>query len=140
MASDDDEVVGHKTFCEGGVYRHEPLTAIEAKAIFDQIEAADERRKKDMPDERSAINAFFDAWQRLKDFGWERAIDCPKDGREFEVIEAGSTGIHRCIYRGDWPDGDWWIMDDGDLWPSRPTLYREINDQACQKPPSSTPE
>jgi hypothetical protein len=51
---------------------------------------------------------------------------CPKDGSEFEVLEAGSTGIHRCVYQGEWPTGRYWILADGDMSPSEPVLYRAI--------------
>lgn len=44
--------------------------------------------------------------------------------REFQVIEAGSTGIHPCVYQGKWPNGHWWITADGDMCPSRPVLFR----------------
>ena len=67
---------------------------------------------------------MFEARQRLMELGWNDAIYCPKDGSEFDAIEAGSTGIHKCHYSGEWPDGHWWIAGDGDLYPSRPVLYR----------------
>src|SRR5690606_6442320 len=76
-----------------------------------------------MPDEKTALQLFFDAWLRLKDLGWSEAVYCPKDGSHFQVIEAGSTGIHDCSYSGEWPKGSWWVYD-GDVWPSRPVLYR----------------
>jgi hypothetical protein len=86
----------------------------------------DAKRRELMPDEAAAIKLFFDAWVRLKEFGWNDAIYCPKNGTQFLVIEAGSTGQHRCIYEGDWPNGHWWILEDGDMSPSRPTLFRAI--------------
>lgn len=70
-----------------------------------------------MPDEQSAVNMFFEAWLRLKELGWNNADYCPKDGSEFAIIEAGSTGIHRhCFYDGEWPDGKYWIVSGNDLW------------------------
>jgi hypothetical protein len=77
-----------------------------------------------MPTERDAIEILHAAYSRLKKLGWSDAIYCPKDGSEFDAIEAGSTGIHKCHYSGEWPDGSWWIAEAGDLWPSRPILYR----------------
>lgn len=126
-----DDIVGHKTFDTGEVdpqtgfpkLRHEPLTRAEAGALLAACDAAKKRRAELMPDEKAAINLFFDAWLRLKDFGWSEAIYCPKDGSPFQVIEAGSTGVHRCRYEGEWPKGSWWV-EDGDIWPSRPTLFR----------------
>lgn len=81
-------------------------------------------RLKQMPTEAEALQVLGQAYQRLRELGWNDAIYCPKDGSSFDVIEAGSTGIHRCHYDGEWPKGSWWIEADGDLWPSRPILYR----------------
>jgi hypothetical protein len=114
-------VVGHKTF-RGG--HHEPLRESEADEIIKMTERARDRRAAQMPDETSAIEALFEAWLRLKELGWNDAIYCPKDGTTFDVIEAGSTGIHRCYYDGQWPKGIWWIQGDDDLYPSRPVLFR----------------
>lgn len=91
-----------------------------------QIEVDRERRAEQMPTDSDAINILHDAYQRLTDLGWQNPVFCPKDGTPFEVIEAGSCGIHKCIYMGEWPKGGWWIMDDGDLYPSRPILFRRI--------------
>lgn len=97
-------------------------------ASFARLEAAFERRDADqaarMPDDKAALDQMQDAYTRLKKLGWRDAIYCPKDGTEFDVIEAGSTGIFPCHYEGDWPNGCWWVSDGGDLWPSRPILYR----------------
>lgn len=93
------------------------------------VALADEQKAKrlsDMPDQAAALHALGQAYQRLSELGWRDAIYCPKDGSEFDVIEAGSTGVHRCHYVGKWPDGSWWIAADGDLWPSRPILFRAL--------------
>jgi hypothetical protein len=95
------------------------------ESILEKIEADEAARAEKMPDERAAILQMFEAVQRLKELGWNDAIYCPKDGSEFDAIEAGSTGIHRCHYDGEWPDGRWWVADNGDLWPSRPILFRK---------------
>jgi hypothetical protein len=123
--SKPDEIVGHKTFRDGYSFRHEPLTRAEADRIMQAVRVADARRAELMPDEKSAISLFFEAWQRLKELGWKEAIYCPKDGSEFSAIEAGSTGIHRCIYQGEWPNGMWWILEEGDMSPSHPVLWRK---------------
>jgi hypothetical protein len=117
----DDPVVGHTTFSDG---HHEPLRQSEATAIIAASNAAKARRAEQMPDERAAIHAFFDAWLRLKELGWKDAQYCPKDGSLFDVIEPGSTGVHRCRYEGRWPNGGWWMVGDDDLWPSQPVLFR----------------
>lgn len=122
---DPDEIVGHKTIRVEGdswpFFRHEPLRREEADAIIAQCEREDARRKELMPDEESAIQMFFQAWQRLKEFGWSEACYCPKDGSEFLVIEAGSTGKHPCCYEGEWPTGHWHIKDSGY---SHPVLFK----------------
>lgn len=121
----DDPVVGHKTFRDG---HHEPLRQSEAEAIMAESDNAKARRAEQMPDEQSAIQAMFGAWLRLKELGWREAQYCPKDGQLFDVIEPGSTGIHRCRYEGQWPTGSWWIVGDDDWYPSRPVLFRALAD------------
>lgn len=88
--------------------------------------AAQEKRSQDMPTDETALNVMFDAWQRLKEMGWQEAIYCPKDGSMFFCIEAGSTGIHHCSYDGEWPKGGWWVHEHGDMWPSHPILWKPI--------------
>lgn len=85
-----------------------------------------------VPTEQDAINLMHECFQRLKELGWNDAIYCPKDGSEFDAIEAGSTGIHRCHYDGEWPNGHWWVADDHDLWPSRPILYRVSEEEKAR--------
>lgn len=101
------------------------LTREEVEALFAVAEAQKAKRAADMPTEEHAIEAMFQAVQRLKELGWNDPIYCPKDGSTFDVIEVGSSGIHVASYFGEWPDGSWMVHDpDGDLWPSRPALYR----------------
>lgn len=123
--SDPNDIVGHKTFSDGPLsFRHEPLTRAEADALWEEADRATKERAERMPDETAAVKAMWDAHQRLRELGWRDAIYCPKDGSVFEVIEAGSTGIHDCIYMGEWPKGGWWIVTDGDMSPSEPVLFR----------------
>jgi hypothetical protein len=123
--SADTDIVGHKTFSDGADgFRHEPLTRAEGDAILKECEEAEKKRAEQMPDEKAALHQMFQAYTRLKDLGWREASYCPKDGSVFNVIEAGSTGIFRCHYDGEWPKGTWWVHDDGDLWPSRPILFK----------------
>lgn len=131
MTESPDDIVGHKTFDTGEIcpetgfpaLRHEPLKRSEADALWARAEASRIARETAMPDEKSAISHMWDGWYRLKDFGWREVIYCPKDGTHFQVIEAGSTGIHDCNYQGEWPNGSW-LLYDGDVWPSRPILFR----------------
>jgi hypothetical protein len=77
-----------------------------------------------MPDEKTALRMLTDAFHRLKELGWKEAMYCPKDASEFLAIEAGSSGIHNCRYEGEWPSGHYWILADGDAWPSQPILFK----------------
>lgn len=115
------DIVGHKTLADGS---HEPLRRDEAEALYASATAKMEKRAADMPDEQSAIDAMFSAYQRLKELGWTEAIYCPKDGTVFRAVEPGSTGIFETHYSGKWPDGSWWSEDGGDLWPARPCLFK----------------
>jgi len=123
-----NDIVGHKTLrAKSGQLYHEPLYRDEAEILLQKCKEADAKRAALMPDEESAIQMFFDAWQRLKELGWREACYCPKDGSSFEVIEAGSTGIHPCYYSGEWPTGTYWVGDDLDISPSHPVLFRVPN-------------
>lgn len=125
MSEPENPVVGHKTMRrDDGSHYHVPLHKNEAGALWAQVEESEKRRNELMPTEDSARKMFFEAWLRLKDFGWNDAIYCPKDGTSFDVIEPGSNGVHTCTYSGEWPKGSWWIHDSSDSWPSHPALYR----------------
>ena len=129
----DQEIVGHKTLRdENGRRYHEPLTRGEVDAILAANDEAKAKRAELMPDEESAIRMMREAHQRLKELGWREAVYCPKDGSTFSAIEPGSSGIHACHYTGDWPKGSWWVHADGDLWPSRPILWKPMQHQEEQ--------
>ena len=91
--------------------------------ILKQWEKAEKRRAKDMPTDDDALRVMFTAWERLKELGWRPIMYCPKDGTMFDSIEAGSTGIHTCNYKGEWPNGHWWAYDE-DTWPAHPILFK----------------
>ena len=76
--------------------------------------------------EQVLLAELVDKVQGLKELGWADAVYCPKDGSRFLAIEAGSTGVYPCYYKGEWPDGHWWTEAHGDLWPSRPILWKPI--------------
>jgi hypothetical protein len=118
------EIRGHKTIRDANGFRHEPLSQAEAFDLLARVEAEDKRREELMPDENAAIKMMFDAWLRLKELGWIEACYCPKDGTVFDAIEPGSTGIHSTHYSGVWPNGRWYVYDGGDLYPSRPILFK----------------
>lgn len=117
----DGEWQGWKTMRDGS---RVPMKPGEAEALILHVEAEEAKRKSDYPTEKDARREMFRAWLRLKDFGWREAEYCPKDGSPFDVIEADSSGVHRCHYSGEWPRGQYWISSEGDLWPSRPILFR----------------
>ena len=97
------------------------LTKGQQAAILESVALAKKERETRMPDEQSAIRALFDAYIRLKDFAWHDATYAPI-GEPLEVIEVGSTGIHKAT-RDD--ERRFWIHADNDSWPSRPVLFRK---------------
>ena len=99
----------------------------EAQRLLAAADAAKAARAEAMPTEQDALRLMTDAYRRLHELGWREAMYCPKNGAPFQVIEAGSSGIHDCHYHGEWPNG-WWIASAGDLWPSHPVLWRPIPD------------
>ena len=76
--------------------------------------------------ETGLLEKMNDCYRGLKEFGWDEAVYCPKDGTRFLAIEAGSTGVYPCTYQGEWPNGTWWTEAHGDLWPSRPILWKPM--------------
>lgn len=131
----DTEYHGHMTMTDGA---HIPLSKADAECLWRACEDAERRAAEEMPDEEAALRVMARAHGRLLKLGWRDAIYCPKDGTEFEAIEVGSTGIHRCIYLGKWPRGSWWIIADGDMWPSRPILFRLLPEAAHPTPDATS--
>lgn len=99
----------------------------------DDILAMAERQAKEraeaMPDVESALKQMFQAYHRLQELGFQDIIYCPKDGTFFESVSAGSTSVNETTYWGKWPEGHWWIAEDGDLWPAHPVLWRPGPDE-----------
>ncbi|RVT96209.1 hypothetical protein EOD42_13920 [Rhodovarius crocodyli] len=96
----------------------------EARALWDQAQAAKARRHELMPDEPSALRFLSSAYYRLQELGWMEAKYGPKDGSEVRAIQAGSTGIFAARYSGIWPDGHWLMFDGTDAWVAEPLLVR----------------
>ena len=94
------------------------LSQDEIAQILTAIDREEARSQLQIPTERDAINLIHRARERLKRFGWQEAQYCPKDGSPFAVICAGSTGIFRCTYSGEWPDGYFMVEDGGDVYPT----------------------
>jgi hypothetical protein len=123
--------------------RHEAYDAEWARELMKSANEAKEQRAKDMPDEAAALQVMMSAFTRLKELGWRDGTYAPRNNVLFDAIEVGSTGIHECVRR---PQGDFWIAANGDLWPSRPILYRlrkvhadcvalECGAHKCRTPP-----
>lgn len=96
------------------------------KRTHEALNDARQRSADLMPDEQAALRVLYMAWERLKDFGWNDPIYCPKDGTTFDTIELGSVGMFTCRYVGTWPKGHWETMDDRDVYPSsrQPAMFR----------------
>lgn len=104
----ENDYFGHATMADG---THVPLSQNDAKAIWEAIDAADAKRRADMPTTQSALSAICDGKQRLTSLGWRDAVYCPKDGSSFAIIEYGSTGIFYATYHGEWPTGSLYSCD-----------------------------
>lgn len=76
--------------------------------------------------EFSALMKLYEGWLDLKLAGWQepRYFKWPDEGIEFELIELGSTGVHRAVRRSLPPEQTCWV--DGN-WPSHPFLVRKID-------------
>lgn len=71
--------------------------------------------------EYELVRELYLAIEKLKDAaGWDYMTSAPTDGTSILCLEGGSSGIHEAKFM----DGDWWILAHGDLWPSRPILWR----------------
>lgn len=95
-----------------------------ARDLWAEADKARAERAAKWPTEQDAVNTINQCYHRLKELGWSDPQYCPKNGDPLDLIEAGSCGIHRGYYDGEWPKGNWWVHDGGDLWPSRPFLAR----------------
>ena len=101
-----------------------------------------EKREKDWREagEVKLLEQMHDAVQGLKACGWREIEYCPKDGTRFLAICAGSTGVHPHYYSGEWPNGSWWAEASGDLWPSRPALWKPMPSNARLSGPQQREE
>lgn len=115
--TEDNEYSGSARLADGSRVE---FTAEQAKALWEASERASAKLATDMPTEGDALREMMRAYERLKQLGWRDAVYCPKDGSMFDAIEIGSTGIHRASHDGKYC----WIHEAGDLWPSRPILFR----------------
>lgn len=128
--SDENEVVGHKTFatCDPlHPFRHEPLTRKEADAVLARIASDAAERAEKMPTEQDAARTLWEAWYRLKELGWKEARyagEFRKEGLECRLIELGSSGIHVGYYHETNGNDVWWVGAEG--YPSHPCLVSAV--------------
>jgi hypothetical protein len=78
------------------------------------------------PEEIELLKHMLDAFAGLRRLGWQEIMYCPKDGSWFLAICAGSTRIDLHRYYGKWPKGMWEASAHGDLWSSRPILWKPM--------------
>lgn len=120
MNDDEREIAAHIFGSHGcGTFT---LTESEKQAILANAIARQKARAELMPDDATAIRYATDAVHRLHELGWRDVMYAPCDGSPLELIEPGSSGIHRG-YRD--AERRFWI-DDGDTWPSSPMLWRGV--------------
>jgi hypothetical protein len=125
--SDPNEIVGHKTFIndDGMTFRHEPLTRAEGDAIIAAVEAAEAKRAADMPTDKDAVQALWEAQYRLKELGWKDpsyARELKQEGMICQLIELGSSGIHEGHYHPVNDHDVWWSGPEGS--PIHPCLVK----------------
>ena len=120
-------IVGHKTVMDAqGNRRSAPLRQAEADQIMKQINMQKARRIELMPTEQDAAQMMCSAFTRLKELGWKETCYGPTNV-QVQLIESGSSGIHKGSRWNEWPEKTWWI--DGDS-PSNPCLYKPLPDKA----------
>ena len=60
----------------------------------------------------------------MRNDGWKDICYCPKDGSVFWAWSPVMPNPYRCKYDGEWPNGKWWALMDGDIWPDQPVLFK----------------
>lgn len=125
----DDPIVSSGTTEDG---KRVAIHKSTADAIWASIAAAKAKRLEIMPTEQDARDYLNMAHTRLKELGWMEPCYGPKDRSPLDIIELGSTGIHRGYYEGQWPTGSWWVYDD-DHYPSSPALVRPHHPQQTKE-------
>lgn len=93
-----------------------------------------QQRAEQMPTVKDALETIFLGYLRLKDMGWNFPMHCPKDGSEFFVVEAGSTGVFPCVYVGKWPDGEYVIRDGDESYSVTPMLFNKEYTELTKPP------
>jgi hypothetical protein len=92
--------------------------------LLKRLDLSRQERAERLPDAKSCLSSILDARERLIELGWREMSGFPTDGTSFWTVEAGSTGIHDTVYSGEYPNGYFFVQADGDLWPSKPILWK----------------
>lgn len=96
-------------------------------------EAQKQARAEQLPTEQDCFRVLNQAFLRLSELGWRDAIYCPKNGDTFLAVEGNHSKPFRCMYMGEWPEGGWWELESGELYPARPTLFKPLPEVAISK-------
>ncbi len=83
--------------------------------------AKDYREKGD----EALLRQMIDAYGGLILLGWRDIESAPRDGTRFLAVCLASTGVF--VHYEE--DGLWWAEAHGDLWPSKPILWKPIPDE-----------
>lgn len=97
-----------------------PISQAEAGALLAAAKAAQAERAARMPDEATALRHLTDAVHRLHELGWRDATYAPTE-KPLDIIEAGCSAVLRGTRD---TERRFWV-DDGEVWPSDPILFRE---------------
>jgi len=93
------------------------------------LDLSRQKRAERLPDTRSCLSSMLDARERLIELGWREMSGFPTDGAtSFWIVEVGSTGVHDAVYLGEYPNGYFFVQAGGDLWPTKPILWKPKND------------
>jgi len=95
--------------------------SIDVHEILRKAEALRAIRAKQLPNEQDCIRMMVQCRMRLIELGWRSGEYAPKDGTEFEGINAGFRGPARCVWLGS----GFFVAHGGDWWPvPRPLVFR----------------
>jgi hypothetical protein len=82
------------------------MTEAEVAAAIEAVEQNKQRVAETYPDTYSALRAFIDADQRMHQLGWRHHFAVLEESDEVAVIEIGSTGLFKCVWRNGLFHGD----------------------------------
>ena len=86
---------GWKTMIDGSRI---PMSEDEASNLWNIVEQKRAEQAAAYPTTHSALRAYIDADERMRDLGWRSTIFDLEDGDEVAVAERGSTGIFRAVW------------------------------------------